>query len=279
MTTTPATIYIVDDDPSFRVAIARLLRAAGYQVVLYESGQQLLANAPGMGAGCILLDIRMPELDGLELQERLNEIGSPLPIVFLTGHGSIETSVQAIKAGAEDVLTKPVSKSTLIEAIERSLLRHGERRDQRSKAAIPTDTSTPIDFRVELPGGLDARFCEVMDAAPVMIWVSDTDKQCVWFNRPWLTFTGRDMQQEFGNGWSQGVHPEDFDRCLETSISMHGRNSGWSIGCAVTIARIVGLMTQGFRALPGMVPFLDTSAPVPISTSTGKPRANCVAVS
>src|SRR5215475_5437097 len=214
MTATPATIYIVDDDPSFRVAIARLLRAAGYQVVLYESGQQLLANAPGTGAGCILLDIRMPELDGLELQERLNEIGSRLPILFLTGHGSVETSVQAVKAGADDVLTKPVSKSTLIEAIERALLRYRERSDQRAK-----DSSMPINPAAELPAGLDARFCEVMDAAPVMIWVSGMDKQCVWFNRPWLTFTGRAMQQELGNGWSEGVHPEDFDRCLETYVS------------------------------------------------------------
>jgi len=58
-----------------------------------------------------------------------------------------------------------------------------------------------------------------MDAAPVMIWVSGTDKQCVWFNQPWLAFTGRDMQQELGSGWSEGVHPEDFDRCLETYVS------------------------------------------------------------
>jgi PAS domain S-box-containing protein len=77
----------------------------------------------------------------------------------------------------------------------------------------------PAGFPVELPGGLDARFCEVMDAAPVMIWVSNTDKQCVWFNRPWLTFTGRDLQQEFGDGWLDGVHPEDFDRCLKTYVS------------------------------------------------------------
>jgi PAS domain S-box-containing protein len=214
MTTRPATIHVVDDDPSFRVAIARLLRAAGYQVVLHESGQQLLANATGIEPGCILLDMRMPELDGLELQERLDEIGSRLPILFLTGHGSVETSVQAVKAGAEDVLTKPVSKSTLIEAIERALLRYSERSDQRSK-----DSSMPTNFPAELPAGLDARFCEVMDAAPVMIWVSGTDKQCVWFNRPWLSFTGRGMQQELGNGWSEGVHPEDFDRCLETYVS------------------------------------------------------------
>ena len=76
----------------------------------------------------------------------------------------------------------------------------------------------PTNFPVEPSGGLDARFCEAMDAAPVMIWVSGTEKQCVWFNRPWLHFTGRDLQQELGNGWLEGVHPEDLDRCLETYV-------------------------------------------------------------
>ena len=213
-----AIIYVVDDDPSFRVAVGRLLRAADYQVVVYESGHQLLANPPGAERGCILLDMRMPEFDGLDVQERLNEIGSRLPILFLTGHGSIETSVQAIKAGAENVLTKPVSKTTLVEAIERALARYREPIDQGSKSAFPANTSRPTNFPVELAGGLDARFCEIMDAAPVMIWVSGPDKQCVWFNRPWLTFSGRDMHQELGSGWSEGVHPKDFDRCLETYV-------------------------------------------------------------
>src|ERR1700674_903001 len=72
---------------------------------------------------------------------------------------------------------------------------------------------------IEPAGGLDARFCEVMDAAPVMIWVSGQDKRCLWFNRQWLIFTGRNMAQELGNGWAEGVHREDFDRCLETYIS------------------------------------------------------------
>jgi PAS domain S-box-containing protein len=65
------------------------------------------------------------------------------------------------------------------------------------------------------PGGLDLRFCEVMDAAPVMIWVSGKDKDCVWFNKPWLTFTGRRLDQEVGNGWSEGVHSDDFERCIK----------------------------------------------------------------
>ncbi|MGY8664243.1 response regulator [Bradyrhizobium sp. UFLA05-109] len=219
MTITPAVIHVVDDDPSFRIAVVRLLRTAGYLTVAYESGQQLLANPPVEEPGCVLLDIRMPELDGLAVQERLNQIGCDLPIVFLTGHGSVETSAQAIKAGAEDVLTKPVSKSMLIEVIERALARQRERRNQRARPVASSNSPPPSDFPVELPGGLDARFCEVMDAAPVMIWISGPDKQCVWFNRPWLAFTGRSMHQEVGNGWAEGVHPKDFDRCLETYVS------------------------------------------------------------
>ena len=181
--------------------------------MLYESGQQLLANWQRLESGCILLDMRMAELDGLELQKRLNEAGCRMPILFLTGHGGAETSVQAVNAGAEDVLTKPVSKSALIERIERALLRHRERGDERSKDS-PMPSSVPT-----FPAGLDAKFCEVMDVAPVMIWVSGIDKQCVWFNQPWLRFTGRDMRQEVGNGWTEGVHAEDFDRCLETYVS------------------------------------------------------------
>src|SRR5947207_10099611 len=75
------------------------------------------------------------------------------------------------------------------------------------------------EFPSEPPGGLDSRFCEVMDAAPVMIWVSGQDKLCNWFNRPWLTFTGRSMTQELGNGWTEGVHTDDFDRCLRVYTS------------------------------------------------------------
>ena len=78
---------------------------------------------------------------------------------------------------------------------------------------------TSVELPAEPPGGLDARFCEVMDAAPVMIWVSGEDKGCVWFNQPWLTFTGRSMAQQIGNGWAEGVHQGDFDRCLKVYTS------------------------------------------------------------
>lgn len=83
---------------------------------------------------------------------------------------------------------------------------------------VPLNSSRPTNLPVEASAGLDASFCEAMDAAPVMIWVSGTDKQCVWFNRPWLNFTGRDIHEELGDGWLEGVYPEDLDRCLETYV-------------------------------------------------------------
>jgi RNA polymerase sigma factor (sigma-70 family) len=118
-------IHVVDDDPSFRAAIAELLRACGYQVALHGSATHLLATPRGSAPACILLDVQMPGMDGPQLQARLAGLGHRLPIVFLTGHGDIPLSVQAIKAGAEDFLTKPVRKEKLLQAIERALA-HGE---------------------------------------------------------------------------------------------------------------------------------------------------------
>src|SRR5262249_61239606 len=126
-------IDVVADDESFRNAVTRLLRAAGYQVALYESGDRLLANPPGNSPGCILLDMRMSGLSGLDLQDRLSKLDSILPIVFLTGYGSIPMSVQAIKSGAEDFLSKPVSKATLLEAVERALMRDQQHRQRQDR--------------------------------------------------------------------------------------------------------------------------------------------------
>ena len=133
MTAAPPVLHVVDDDASFRTAIGRLLRAYGYEVVLYQSGDEFLESPGNKEPGCILLDIRMAGLSGLELQDRLRKMDSILPIVFLTGHGDIPTSVRAIKAGAEDLLSKPVEKKVLIEAIERALARYRERRAEHDR--------------------------------------------------------------------------------------------------------------------------------------------------
>jgi FixJ family two-component response regulator len=129
-----STVHIVDDDASFRVAIERRLKKEGYSVATYGTAQQLLDRLPADDApGCILLDVQIPGLTGPELQERLGQLGSVLPIVFLTGHGDIPTSVRTIKAGAEDFLTKPVSSEDLLRAIEKALVHQKALLNQREK--------------------------------------------------------------------------------------------------------------------------------------------------
>jgi FixJ family two-component response regulator len=117
-------IHIVDDDASFRTAISRVLKVAGYEVADYDSATCFLRAIEAARPGCILLDVKMPALGGLQLQEELVKLSLSWPIIFMTGHGDIPTSVRAIKAGAEDFLSKPVSKQTLLEAIERAFVRH-----------------------------------------------------------------------------------------------------------------------------------------------------------
>lgn len=133
----PRLVHVVDDDASFRTAIERRLKKAGYTVATYSSAQHLLDRLPSESElGCILLDVRIPGLSGPELQGRLSELGSTLPIVFLTGHPDVPTTVRTIKAGAEDFLTKPVSSGELLRAIERALAHHEASRGLKSKLDI-----------------------------------------------------------------------------------------------------------------------------------------------
>lgn len=128
------TIHVVDDDTSFRIALERRLRKAGYEVATYSSAQQLLDRLPDEnGPACILLDVRMPGVSGPELQTRLGELGATLPIIFLTGYADVRNTVKAIKAGAEDVLTKPVSSEQLLRAVEQAIARHQMSRGAKAK--------------------------------------------------------------------------------------------------------------------------------------------------
>jgi RNA polymerase sigma factor (sigma-70 family) len=131
-------VHIVDDDASFRTAMERRLTKAGYEVATYPSALHLLVNLPTESIpSCILLDVRIPGLSGPELQERLSELGSTLPIIFLTGYPDVPTTVRTIRAGAEDFLTKPVSADELLPAIERAIARHETTRDlQKSKLGL-----------------------------------------------------------------------------------------------------------------------------------------------
>jgi FixJ family two-component response regulator len=124
MTRPSAAVHIVDDDASFRSAIGELLSTCGYKVSLYETAKALLATSLNDGPACILLDVEMAGLNGPQLQEQLSNSGCRLPVVFISGHGDIPTTVTTIKAGAEDFLTKPVAREKLLETVERALARH-----------------------------------------------------------------------------------------------------------------------------------------------------------
>jgi FixJ family two-component response regulator len=133
----PGCVHIVDDDPSFATAMERRLKRAGYEAATYASAQHLLDRLPSESiTGCILLDVRMPGLSGPELQARLSELGSTLPIIFVTGYPDTSTVVRTLKAGAEDFLTKPVTSDDLLPAIERAFARHQTSREQRTKLDV-----------------------------------------------------------------------------------------------------------------------------------------------
>ena len=135
MTLSKPIIFIVDDDPSIRLALENLLSSIGQQVESYAAAQEFLRDCPRNPAGCLVLDVQMPGLSGLDLQSELRHAGIHLPIIFLTGHGDIPTTVLAMKAGAIEFLTKPVSDSELLAAIDQALERDRLARADRADVA------------------------------------------------------------------------------------------------------------------------------------------------
>jgi FixJ family two-component response regulator len=135
MSTTPL-IHVVDDDPSMRAALLRLLDAAGFDARGYSSTGEFLLQTLPERPGCLLLDLRLPGPSGLELQAALQQRDVRLPIVFLSGHANVAASVRAMKAGAVDFLTKPVKRDILLDAIGRALERDAMQRTARQKADL-----------------------------------------------------------------------------------------------------------------------------------------------
>jgi FixJ family two-component response regulator len=144
-------IFVVDDDASFRNAISRLLRAGGYEAQTFASATEFMQATRSDAPGCVLLDLQMPGPSGLDVQSALAGSKHPLPIIFLTGHGDIPTSVQAMRAGADDFLIKPVKKEVLFPAIKRALARDARDREQRARRGelrARFDTLTPREREV-----------------------------------------------------------------------------------------------------------------------------------
>mgnify|MGYP006426282267 CR=1 FL=1 len=125
-------VYIVDDDQAMRESMQMLLEMLGYRVQSFANAKAFLAFCSDQDCGCLVLDMRMPDMNGLELQQALRQRGYELPIIFLSGFGDVPTTVRAVQSGAVDVLEKPVSKSTLTERIERAFEIDRRRRDDES---------------------------------------------------------------------------------------------------------------------------------------------------
>jgi FixJ family two-component response regulator len=124
MTSPAAVVFVVDDDASVRKSLGRVIAQAGYRVQVYASPQEFLARAPEPGPSCLVLDVRMPGITGLELQQTLAGAAHAIPIIFITGHGDIPMSVKAMKAGAVDFLTKPFVGKDLLGAIQRAIAKN-----------------------------------------------------------------------------------------------------------------------------------------------------------
>ena len=133
MSATEPTVHIVDDDPSFLTAISRLLRASGFAVKTFSSASKFLAQRHTDMPGCVLVDLQMPGMSGLELQSALARTCHPLPILFLTGHGDIPASVRAMRGGAEDFLEKRAPKERLLDAVKRAIVRDARERGERAR--------------------------------------------------------------------------------------------------------------------------------------------------
>ena len=155
MTTPEAAVFVVDDDTSVREALRGFLRSAGFAVETFGSAQEFLARAPSDLPACLVLDVGLPDLSGLDLQQRMAEMNREIPIVFITGHGDVPTSVRAMKAGAVEFLTKPFGERDLFDAIRQAIDRdqvarrlHAELSELRQRYASLTPREREVLERV-----------------------------------------------------------------------------------------------------------------------------------
>lgn len=171
MTDKPACVFVIDDDDAMRRSLKHLMESLNYDVETFASAEQFLARKPFQGVGCIILDVRMPGLSGLDLQERLIQAEHPLPIVFITGHGDLPMGVDAMKKGAVDFLPKPFDDEQLVTAVTLALEKERKARAefdrlQSFRECLKTLSPREYDvFRQVLTGRLNKQIAAALNIA------------------------------------------------------------------------------------------------------------------
>ncbi|MBC8077794.1 MAG: response regulator, partial [Chloroflexales bacterium] len=205
-------VLVVDDDELDRIAVRRSIKAARLVASVDESDSSAgaLALMQQQHFDCVFLDYRMPGVDGLEVLRAVRAAGIKTPIVMLTGQGDEQLAVEIMKAGATDYLAKGRLSPEMLAASLRNAIRIS--RAEAQAAAADSQREQAINALLES----EERFRAMADSAPVLLWMAGTDGLCTFFNQAWLGFTGRSIEQEVGEGWAEGVHPDDYRRCMDT---------------------------------------------------------------
>lgn len=193
-------IVWADDNADLRAYVTRLL-ADQFVVTAVANGQAALALIRANPPDLVLADVMMPGLDGMELLQaiRTDSKLQGLPVILLSARAGEAARLEGLEAGADDYIIKPFSWRELLARVEGQI--HLSRLRHKNRAALRES---------------EARFRTMADTAPVLIWMSDTEKQCTWFNEKWLTFVGRTIAEEQGSGWTENVHPDDFASRMKT---------------------------------------------------------------